>query len=278
VNREIKYVGSVILSTLLCLTLHLITPAALTSDTPTNTLSKLALSLGLPLTALLWAIIAYSCVAFVFYLIEDRIPGEKGTQGLRFGISIGTLWLLGYVMGVPKYGNPFINEFVGGLCDAAPVVLMGWLLGRSTAKKGFNDAGNAFKNSQSFIGIAVFVLAFSLLRTAFYYLNIIDTGFRVDPVYTMVWTIFTGFCLGITYLLLGKTTKSSSNLVSAVRFGFLLFGLTWGAFFIFIPLVLKGQLINTILMFLIDSLSVTLAYYVSEALINRSQRKNLVDY
>ncbi|MGE5423354.1 MAG: hypothetical protein ACM3QW_08820 [Ignavibacteriales bacterium] len=271
-NRKVKYIGIVIISTLLFITLHLITPPALTSDTPRDILSALSLSLGLPLTALLWAGIAYSCVAFGFSLIEDRLPGKNATRGLHYGVSIGTLWLMGYVMTVPMYGNPFIPEFVGGLCDAVPVVLMGWLLGLSSTKEGFESAENAFKNNESFVGIAVFVLVYSLIRIVAYHLNIIDTGFQTDPVYTLAWTIIMGLCLGITYSLLGKTARSSSHFVSAIRFGFLLFGLTWGSFILFLPLVLKGQLTNTILMFLIDTLSVSIAYYLSETLINRSPR------
>ncbi|MBP1761376.1 MAG: hypothetical protein H6Q64_918 [Firmicutes bacterium] len=263
-NIKFKYIGTIVLSTALCLTLHLLTPPVLASDTSANTLSKLVLLIGLPLTALLWAIIGYSCVAFVFYLIEDRIPGNKSVRGLKYGISIGLLWLLGYIMGVPKSGNPFINEFVGGLCDAIPVVLMGWLLGRSSKEADSINTYNTFYRYQSFIGIVVFVLVFSLIRIVSYYTNIIDTGFRTDPVYTLVWTIVTGLCLGLTYLLLRKTTPSSSSLLSSIKFGFILFGLTWGGFFIFIPLVLKGQMINTIFMFLIDTISVTIAYYLSE--------------
>jgi len=269
-NIKFKYIGTIVLSSALCLTLHLLTPPVLTSDTPANTLSKLVLSFGLPLTALLWAIIGYSCVAFVFYLIEDRIPGGKNVRGLKYGISIGLLWLLGYIMGGPKSGNPFINEFVGGLCDAIPVVLMGWLLGRSSKVAVSIDIDNTIYRHQSFIGIGAFVLVFSLIRIVSYYTNIFDTGFQADPVYTLVWTIVTGLYLGLTYLLLRKTTTSSSTLRSSIRFGFLLFGLTWGGFFIFIPLVLKGQFINTILMFLIDTISVTLACYFSETLIHRS--------
>ncbi|SMC88269.1 hypothetical protein [Sporomusa malonica] len=273
-NRKIKYIGIVIFSVVLCSLLHVITPPALTSETPQNTLSALALLLGFPLTALLWMGIAYSCVAFVFYLIEDRIPGEKGARGFRYGISIGVLWLLGYVMCAPKFGNPFINEFVGGLCDAIPVVVMGWVLGLFTTKKDLTDTLNTFNKNQPFIGIVIFVLVFSIARIVSYYMNIIDTGFQVNTDYTLVWTIVMGFWLGIIYMLLGKTMTSSSALVSAVKFGFLLFGLTWGIFIMFFPLMLKGQLINTILMFLIDTLSVTAAYYFSEILLNRSPGVN----
>lgn len=269
---KIKYISVVVFSTLLCITLHLLTPTALTNETPTNTLSTLALSLGMPLTALLWAGIAYSCVALVFYLIEDRIPGEKSRRGLRYGISIAILWLLGYIMCVPVFGNPFINEFVGGLCDAVPVVFLGWMLGLSTTNRGFAGSGNELNKHQTFIGIIIFVITFFLLRIAAYNLQILDTGFRIDPVYTLVWTVVMGICLGITYLLLGKAVKSISPLTSALNFGFLLFGLTWGAFIFFFPLVLKGQLFNTIMIFFIDSMSVTVAYYISEKVFNQSQR------
>jgi len=270
-SRKIKYIGIVTFSAILCIFLHLITPLALTSETPENTLSALALLLGIPLTALLWAGIAYSCVAFVFYLIEDRIPGKKGARGFRYGISIGALWLLGYVMCVPKFGNPFLTEFVGGLCDAIPVVVMGWLLGLFTTKKDLTDTSNTYNKNQSVIGIVIFMLFFFIARVSSYFMNIIDIGFQVNTVYTLVWTIVMGFCLGIVYMLLGKTITSSSALVSASKFGFLLFGLTWGIFIMFFPLMLKGQLINTILMFLIDTLSVTAAYYFSEIVLKRSQ-------
>lgn len=269
-SRKIRYIGIVTFSALLCIFLHLITPPAVINETPTNTLSALALLLGFPLTALLWAGIAYSCVAFVFYLIEDRISGKKGARGLRYGISIGILWLLGYVMCVPKFGNPLINEFVGGLCDATPVVVMGWLLGLFTTKKDVTVTLSTFSKSQIFICITIFVLVFSGARTGSYFMDIIDTGFRVNAVYTLVWTIAMGFCLGIIYVLLGKTVTSSSALIGAVKFGFILFGLTWGIFIMFFPLMLKGELINTMLMFLIDTLSVTAAYYFSEVMVNQS--------
>jgi hypothetical protein len=274
-KRTIKYIGIAIFSAVLCLFLHAITPAVLTSETPNDTLSELALFLGFPLTALLWACIAYSCLAFAFSRIRDRIPGKKGARGFRCGIAIGALWLLGYVMCVPKFGYLFAPEFVGGLCDAIPVVVMGWGLDLLTTQKDSTDIENTLNKTQLWIGIAVFNLVFFLARTVAYYMNIIDTGFRVNAAYTLIWTMVMGFCLGVLYILLGKAIRSSSTLVSAIKFGFLLFGVTWGIFILFFPMMLKGELTNTILMFLIDTISVTAAYYLSEILIFRSRGVNL---
>ena len=112
-NSKIKHIGIVTFSVVLFIFLHLMIPSELTNEMHEDTLSPLTLLLGFPLTALLWGGIAYSCVAYVFYLIKDKIPGEKGTlQGLRYGISIGVLWLLGYIMCYPKFGNPFLNDIV----------------------------------------------------------------------------------------------------------------------------------------------------------------------
>ena len=76
-QQKIKYGGIVILSSALCLLLHILLPAALTTDTPADSLSGLAQQLGFPLAALLWAIMAYGCLSVVFYLIGNRIPGKK---------------------------------------------------------------------------------------------------------------------------------------------------------------------------------------------------------
>ena len=265
-NRAIKYMAIVIFSAALCLFLHIITPAALTSETPNDTLSDLALLLGFPLTALLWAFLAYSCVAFVFHCIQDRIPGRKSARGLRYGIGIASLWLLGYVMCAPKFGYLLAAELTGGLCDAIPVVVMGWLLGSLSSSEHSSGIANAVTKSHLWVGLAVFDLVFFLARAVAYSVNIIDTGFRVNAAYALLWTMAMGFCLGILYVLLGTAVRSSSILASAIRFGFLLFGATWGIFILFFPLMLKGELYNTLFMFLIDVLAVTIAYYLAENL------------
>lgn len=66
------------------------------------------------------------------------------------------------------------------------------------------------------------------------------------------------------YLLLGQATKSTSLILSSIKFGTMIFGVNWFVFVIFIPFVFKGTLFNSIIRITIDTLLVTLSYYMSE--------------
>lgn len=259
-----KYGGSVIFTVMLFVMLHLMVPPELVSETPESSLSVLALRLGFPVTAVIWGVAAYSCVAFVFLRIEERIPGGYGLRGLRYGVAVASLWLLGYVMCAAKSKVPFIGEFIGGLCDAIPVVVLGWLLSRFAPKKEVVHLSYAFNARQSVSSVVIFMLVFFSARAASYWLNLIDVGFRENAAYALAWAMIMGICVGIFYLLLGKAMKQSSLSLSAAKFGVVLFGLTWGIFILFFPLMLKGHLANTMLMFLMDTLSVSAAYYLAE--------------
>ena len=263
-RQKIKYGGIVVLSSALCLLLHILLPAALTTDTPADSLSGLAQLLGFPLAALLWALMAYGCLVVVFYLIGNKIPGEKSARGRRYGIAVGTIWLLGYVMCLPKFGNPFAAELAGGLCDALPVLIMGAILGRVTDSEFAPDTTLPLTRTPVFAPLAKFALVFFLTRTAAYYLDIINIGLQLNAAYTLGWTLLMGFALGLFYILLGQAVATASALNSAFRFGFLLFGLTWGCFIMFFPLILQGELFHTLRMLLIDMLAVTAAYYWTE--------------
>ncbi|HWR38898.1 MAG TPA: hypothetical protein VN611_05325 [Patescibacteria group bacterium] len=263
-QQKTKYGGIVILSAALCLLLHILLPAALTTETPPDSLSGLAQQLGFPLTALLWALMAYGCLAVVFYLIGNRIPGKTSARGRRYGIAIGALWLLGYVMCLPKFGNPFTAELAGGLCDALPVLIMGEMLGRITDSKFTPDTMLPLPRVPVFAPLTMFTLVFFLARTAAYYLDLINIGLQLNAAYTLGWTLLMGLALGLFYILLGQAVTTTAALNRAFRFGFLLFGSIWGSFIMFFPLILQGELFHTLRMLLIDMLAVTAAYYWAE--------------
>lgn len=84
-------------------------------DTPNY--SSLAKLLGTEVTATLWALFAFSGVAYVFYRFQNTIPGVGFTKGLRYGSAIALLWLFVMLEGVSLFSNPLINEFVVGLSD-----------------------------------------------------------------------------------------------------------------------------------------------------------------
>ncbi|MDD3157128.1 hypothetical protein [Anaeromusa sp.] len=261
-REKIRYVSIIALAITLCMVLHMSIPVELATETSADDLSIVAAWLGFPLTALLWASIAYSCVALVFHFTRISVSENRAIWEMKFGIFIGVLWLLGYVMAMPKFGNSFYKELAGGLCDAIPVVVMVALLGRFTNSA---NKGRCCKR-KPFIGIVVFGTVFFVIRMMAYHINAIDIGFWINSMYSSLWTIAMGIFLGVLYVILGETMAMPSVAGSAVKFGCFLFGVTWGSFILFFPLMLKGQLLNTVFMGFLDMLAVVISYYCSEKL------------
>ena len=122
-GQKVKIVAIVLVSVVLDIVLHVVTSSYSTIPENPN-FSYIATILGTEITASLWAILAFSGVAFVYWCIRNEIPGEGVKKGLRYGAAIALLWMLAMLEGVSLFGNPFINEFVVGLSDAIPVFVM----------------------------------------------------------------------------------------------------------------------------------------------------------
>lgn len=262
-NQKVKYIFIVFFSIILAITLHAMASNYSTTPKVANW-SFFVEFLGLSLTLILWYSIAFGSIAFIFYRFEDRLPGVGSIKGLRYGISIGILWLWGMIEGVSLSGNLLINEFLTGICDAIPILLMGLLLGNFTTKE--NNIENTVSSNRRFLSIFIFSTVFLVGRYLCYFTNIIKSGYQSSPYFTFIWTLLMGACIGVTYLLLGKVTKSSSTFLSATKFGIIIFGVNWTVFIIFIPFIFKGTLIGSIIRIVSDILLVILSYYISEFL------------
>lgn len=118
---RVKYAAIIVICVVLDVGLHVATSAYSTiPETPNySTLAKL---LGTEATAILWALLAFSGVAYVFHRFQDTIPGVGFSKGLRYGSAIALLWLFAMLEGVSLFSNSVINEFVIGLSDAIPVL------------------------------------------------------------------------------------------------------------------------------------------------------------
>lgn len=265
-NQKVKYVAIVFISIILAMGFHVMASNYSTIPKVANW-SFFVEKFGLISTIIVWYLIAYGSIAYIFYKYEDKFTGTNITKGLCYGIAIGILWLWGMLEGVLLYGNPVINEFITGSCDAIPVVLMGLLLGIFTTKN--NDLTTTKKSVNSsniFLSSFIFSTIFSGGRYFFYCTNMMTPDYQTNPYFTFAWTFFMGTCIGITYLLLGKATQSSSQLLSAVKFGFIIFGINWLVFIVFMPFMFKGLLIECIIRIIQDNILVVLSYYISESL------------
>ena len=155
IGKWTQIVAIIVVCVVIDVALHLVTSEY--STMPENpSYSIVAKSLGVEVAASLWALLAFSGAAYVYFQIRHAIPGKGIENGLRYGLAIALLWLFAMLEGVALFGNPLISEFVVGLSDAIPVFLMAILLSLLNAEKGENAGVKPFTLRQKMTAISIF--------------------------------------------------------------------------------------------------------------------------
>jgi len=262
-NRKLpKTIAIILICVLIDIALHSITSAY--STMPENPdFSKLAVLFGTEITATLWALLAFSGAACVFYRLQSSIPGVGLAKGLRYGTAISLLWLFAMLEGVALFGNAIIKEFVVGLSDAIPVFLMSILLSSSIAKKGKGSELKQLTLSQKILAVCVFTGVFFIGRYVAYFTGVIQSGHQISPLYTFLWTLLMGACIGIACILLGNPGNTLFLKRRAAKFSILFFGVNWATFLIFMPLLFSSFIIDVMSRIILDILLVTIGYYLA---------------
>jgi hypothetical protein len=70
-----------------------------------------------------------------------------------------------------------------------------------------------------------------------------------------------GISIGVAWVLVGSTSMSTTPRRAAVVFGVFIFGFTWFAFLIFIPLLFAGTLPDILTRIALDIVLATIAVY-----------------
>ncbi|MEN6390480.1 MAG: hypothetical protein ABFD04_08670 [Syntrophomonas sp.] len=262
IGKWLIIVAIIAVSMLFDIALHLVTSVYSTMPDNPN-YSIVAKLLGTETTVSLWALLSFSGAAYVYCRIRNTIPGEGIRKGLRYGSAIALLWLFAMLEGVPLFGNPIINEFMVGLSDALPVFIMGILLSLLKAEQGENSAVEPFTLGQKMMVISGFTGIFLIGRYVAYFTGVIQSGHQISPFYTFLWTLLMGACIGVVCILLGNSVNILSLESRAAKFGFLIFGVNWAVFLIFMPLLFSGYLIDVLSRIIIDTLLVTVGYYLT---------------
>ncbi|WP_297428046.1 hypothetical protein [Clostridium sp.] len=275
-NQKVRYILIVILGSIFDIFVHMMNPSD--GNTPNKiTGSFLTKTLGFELTAVIYFLITFGVLVYVFHRYKDKISGTRVAKGLKYGTAIGILWLWGMLEGPTLWGTTPKFELFMGICDFVPILVIGLLLGRFIAR---TDSEKDSCRENLFIPLLIFSIVFLIGRYLLYYTKIITSGYNKMPFYTFFWTLLMGTCIGISYLLLRKVTKSSSILKSAIKFGIIIFGLNWGMYLIFMPFVFNMRLafnmslMDTIMRIIGDIVWVILSYYFSASLENLLARKN----
>lgn len=255
-----KTAAIILICVLIDIALHSVTSAYSTMPENPN-YSKLAALFGTEITATLWAVLAFSGGACVFYRLQSSIPGVGLSKGLRYGTAISLLWLFAMLEGVALFGNTIINEFIVGLSDAIPAYLLGILL--SLSMKGKNSELKQLALSQKMRAVCVFTGMFFIGRYAAYFTGVIRLGYQTSPFYTVLWTLLMGACIGVACILLENSGNALYLKRRAAKFSMLFFGVNWATFLLFMPLLFSGFLTDVLSRIILDILLVTIGYYLA---------------
>jgi hypothetical protein len=261
-KKLVKIVPIILFCVLMDIALHLVTNEYSTMPKNPN-YSKLVGLLGTEITVTIWSLLAFSTAANVYFRAQNSIHGVGLNKGLRYGSAIALLWLFAMMEGVSLFGNSIINEFIVGLSDAIPVLVMSILLSLLEAKKKDNPELKPFTISQKIMAVCVFSLIFLCGRYLAYFTQAIKSGYQTSPSYTFFWTLLMGGCIGIVCILLGNAGNTLSLERRTVIFGVLIFGVNWAAFLIFMPLLFSGYLMDVLIRIFWDILIATIGYYLT---------------
>lgn len=261
-GQKIKIVVIVLACVVLDIVLHVVTSSYSTMTENPN-FSLVASILGTEITASLWALFAFSGVAFVYLNIRNEIPGKGLKKGLRYGTAIALLWLFAMLEGVSLFGNPIINEFVVGLSDAIPVFVLSILLSKLQTEKFEGDLSVTFILRQKIKTVSIFTGIFLTGRYIAYLSGVIQSGNQTRPLQTFIWTLLMGISIGAAFVLLDNNRNGRSLKHRVLKFGFLIFGLNWAVFLVFMPLLFSGYIFDVFLRIIIDTTLVIFASYLT---------------
>jgi len=268
-------VAIVLICVLIDIALHAITSEF--SSTPEgSTYSEFAETYGVEITATLWSLLAFSGAAFVFLQIKNSIPGVGLGKGIRYGSAISLLWLFAMLEGVGLFGNELVNEFVVGLSDAIPAFILGVLLGMSIDKTEERPDKERIALGTMTLTVLIFSVVFFIGRYIAYYTELIRSGYQTSLLFTVLWTLLMGACIGIACVGLENPRKVLSLNHRAFRFGVLFFGINWATFLLFMPFLFSDFITDVLSRIVLDVILVTIGYYlVNGPWVNKQNKEHL---
>ncbi|HEX3017438.1 MAG TPA: hypothetical protein VHP31_06245 [Caproicibacter sp.] len=171
---------------------------------------------------LVWELLAFSLFAGIFLLIETRLPGKRWQKGFLYGLSFGAMYQIGMFECSLLLHTKVINEFLTGLSDFFPILLMGILLGIFTAHS--NTVQRKRTRGLSILIVAFFYLAGRYFNYAFLHIN---SAYRSEPLCTFMWTLCMGLWVGAIYWMLQPGVKGKSALSRSLYFILVIYGPNW---------------------------------------------------
>jgi hypothetical protein len=231
----------------------------------TNTPSAIAKAGLLPLAFTLFGIITFGLLAVIFVMIQDRLPGTKMVKGFLLGLSFSGLWIVYLLEPLPSSSNMSLVDLISyPIADGLTIVFLGLILGKFLGSDStFQRKDILSQKIMSLVTIASFYIA---ARYIDYTVFKIYSSFPDKPLTTMLWTAITGIWIGIMYLLLSPGIEVKTPALKAIYFSFLVFGIDYTLFNLFIPIVFEASIVEFLVRSIMDIIPVCIGVYVFEKL------------
>ena len=265
-KREIQKIAIVVLTTVFSIGIHAFAPPTV-PFTP-DRLSVVANALSFEVTVTIFFLVTYYLIATVFLRYEPKLSGRKLHRALLFGCMIGGIWWVGMVEAMFAFDTDFAGEFVLGLLDFIPIVVLCLLLAIFVVE----EKPEPVSRRINWGGVLAEVGVFSALFTAgrgFRYLTIGGGYELADLPAVMLWTAAFAVMIALNYVFLQSAFREASPMRSALRFTLVLFGIHYALFVYFVPLVFSGLLVDLTIVLASDLTLALLASFVTAQVVER---------
>lgn len=208
----------------------------------------------MPAVFTIYGIFAYSLIAALFLLIQERMREHRIWQGLRYGLACCAVWIvylwepLPHVAPMDRVTYPVADS----LALLVMGLLLGWLLGynRPPVKK-------CSLKPLAFPVLAV-TICFIAGRLLLYGAAGIYSSFSEKTAETLLWCLLTGFVTSWVMAWMSRYVNGGSRWKRALILGGLLFGINLLLFNFFMPLVFAADIPDLILRTLVDVMAVAI--------------------
>ena len=231
--------------------------------------SALSQAIGMIPTAAIVVTLAYAVIALILLIVQEGLGGNRLSRVIRCSVPFGLLWFMGVLESVPALGKPLLPEFLIGVTDIIPVLLIGVLISLGISKGEHPSQGNLLPR----VGLDILVIAFTYLvgRYLAYAVIHINSGYSTRPEATFWWTLAMGLAVGVAYSFWRDSVQGRTPLAKGLWFGIVAFGLYWALNNFFMPLLFDISFIqfdppimNYVFRVAVDVLFVILGVWIVE--------------
>lgn len=255
-SNEWKKILIVLVTTVFSLAIHAMMPPTV-PITP-DVLSWVANKLTFVGTVTLFFLVTYYVIATVFLSYQQGLPGGRLCRGLLFGVLVGGIWWVGMIESIFVFGTELLGEFLIGLLDFLPIMLLCLLLAIFIVKN--RDSKGTYPEPRRVLRDAVvFILVFLVGRSIRYF---VISDYSTDTLLPLLlWTAAFAGMISLNFSFLN--IRNSSPHKTIANFTLVVFGLHYALFVYFIPLIFKDMFWGLTMVYLFDLLLVYAAGWIA---------------